>query len=120
MIETAIDAGIPAGYVTAYEAYGLDRFLRAALQHRGVGYVLAVAASTASPSRQTCMSGSTPPPPSYPPTPGAATSAVRVERTPLLRVDPDRHQRAQPRLPQPADPPCQRRRAGLLYDSSTS
>lgn len=43
MIEDALDAGVPAGFVTADEAYGLDPFLRAALQNRNVGYVLAVA-----------------------------------------------------------------------------
>jgi SRSO17 transposase len=43
MIEAALDAGVPARYVTADEAYGLDPFLRAALQGRGAGYVLAVA-----------------------------------------------------------------------------
>ena len=43
MIEDALDAGIAARFVTADEAYGLDPFLRTALQHRDVGYVLAVA-----------------------------------------------------------------------------
>jgi SRSO17 transposase len=43
MIEAALDAGLRVGFVTADEAYGLDPFLRAALQQRRVGYVLAVA-----------------------------------------------------------------------------
>lgn len=43
MIQAALDAGLRVGFVTADEAYGLDPFLRAALQRRGVGYVLAVA-----------------------------------------------------------------------------
>jgi SRSO17 transposase len=43
MIDSALDTGIRVGWVTADEAYGLDPFLRAALQDRGVGYVLAVA-----------------------------------------------------------------------------
>jgi len=41
MIEEALDAGLRVGFVTADEAYGLDPFLRSALQQRGVGYVLA-------------------------------------------------------------------------------
>ncbi len=43
MIDAALDAGIRVGWMTADEAYVLDPFLRAALQERGVGYVLAVA-----------------------------------------------------------------------------
>ena len=43
MIEAALDAGLGVGFVTADEAYGLDPFLRVALQQRRVGYVLAVA-----------------------------------------------------------------------------
>jgi SRSO17 transposase len=43
MIEDALDAGVQARFVTADEAYGLDPFLRTALQRRGTGYVLAVA-----------------------------------------------------------------------------
>ena len=43
MIEGALDAGLECGFVTADEAYGLDPFLRAALQERQIGYVLAIA-----------------------------------------------------------------------------
>ncbi|MEU7641240.1 transposase [Streptomyces sp. NPDC039016] len=46
MIEAALDAGITASWVTGDEAYGQDPQLRAALQARGIGYVLAVACST--------------------------------------------------------------------------
>jgi SRSO17 transposase len=45
MLRRALDAGVPAGWVTADEAYGGDRALRRDLQTRGIGYVLAVAKS---------------------------------------------------------------------------
>jgi hypothetical protein len=37
------DAGVPASFVTGDEVYGADPTLRAALEQRRVGYVLAVA-----------------------------------------------------------------------------
>jgi SRSO17 transposase len=43
MIARALDAGIPAGWVAADEVYGADPGLRADLEARQVGYVLAVA-----------------------------------------------------------------------------
>ncbi|MGN9895091.1 IS701 family transposase [Micromonospora sp. L31] len=42
MIAAALDAGVPAGWVTGDEVYGADPGLRADLEHRGIGYVLAV------------------------------------------------------------------------------
>ncbi len=45
MIAAALDAGIAASWVTGDEAYGQDPQLRAALETRGTGYVLAVACS---------------------------------------------------------------------------
>ncbi|MFE9203377.1 IS701 family transposase [Micromonospora sp. NPDC007230] len=45
MLARALDAGVPAAWATADEAYGGDRHLRRDLQRRGVGYVLAVAKS---------------------------------------------------------------------------
>lgn len=45
MLARALDAGLPAAWVTADECYGGDRHLRGDLQARGVGYVLAVARS---------------------------------------------------------------------------
>jgi SRSO17 transposase len=45
MIAAALDAGITASWVTGDEAYGQDPQLRAALEARGTGYVLAVACS---------------------------------------------------------------------------
>lgn len=43
MIARALDAGVPAAWVTADEFYGNERGLRRDLQARGTGYVLAVA-----------------------------------------------------------------------------
>jgi SRSO17 transposase len=42
MIAAALDAGVPAGWVTGDEVYGADPHLRADLEQRGIGYVLAV------------------------------------------------------------------------------
>jgi SRSO17 transposase len=39
----ALDAGVPAGWVTGDEVYGNDPALRRTLERRGIGYVLAVA-----------------------------------------------------------------------------
>jgi SRSO17 transposase len=43
MIARALEAGIPAGWVTGDEVYGGDPGLRADLERRRIGYVLAVA-----------------------------------------------------------------------------
>jgi SRSO17 transposase len=43
MVCRALDAGVPAAWVAGDEVYGADPRLRAELQARGVGYVLAVA-----------------------------------------------------------------------------
>jgi SRSO17 transposase len=43
MICRALDAGVPASWVTGEEVYGANPGLRAELEGRGVGYVLAVA-----------------------------------------------------------------------------
>jgi DDE superfamily endonuclease len=48
MLERALDARVPAAWVTGDEVYGADPALRAWLEARGVGYVLAVAWTTAS------------------------------------------------------------------------
>jgi SRSO17 transposase len=44
-LERALDAGMPASWVTADEAYGGDPALRGWLEDRGVSYVLAVKCS---------------------------------------------------------------------------
>jgi SRSO17 transposase len=43
MLTRALDAGVPAGWVAGDEVYGADPDLRAALEARRVGYVLAIA-----------------------------------------------------------------------------
>jgi SRSO17 transposase len=43
MIVRALDAGMPAGWVAGDEVYGAAPTLRATLEQRGIGYVLAVA-----------------------------------------------------------------------------
>ncbi|KAB8182668.1 IS701 family transposase [Nonomuraea phyllanthi] len=43
MILAALDAGVPACWVTGDEVYGQDPCLRAALEARRIGYVLAIA-----------------------------------------------------------------------------
>jgi len=43
MIIRALDAGVPAAWVAGDEVYGANPKLRAALEARGIGYVLAVA-----------------------------------------------------------------------------
>ena len=43
MLARALDAGVPAAWVTGDEVYGGDPGLRAELEARGIGYVLAVA-----------------------------------------------------------------------------
>jgi SRSO17 transposase len=45
MITRALDAGVPAAWVTGDEVYGSDPGLRADLERRRIGYVLAVAAT---------------------------------------------------------------------------
>jgi len=42
MLECALEAGVPAGWVTADEVYGGDPALRRWLEDRGIFYVLAV------------------------------------------------------------------------------
>jgi SRSO17 transposase len=43
MIEHALNAGVPARWVTADEVYGADPRLAGCLESRGIGYVLAIA-----------------------------------------------------------------------------
>jgi SRSO17 transposase len=43
MLARTLDAGVPAAWVTGDEVYGADPGLRAELERRGIGYVLAVA-----------------------------------------------------------------------------
>jgi SRSO17 transposase len=43
MLARTLDAGVPAAWVTGDEVYGADPALRAGLEARGIGYVVAVA-----------------------------------------------------------------------------
>src|SRR4051794_26256940 len=43
MLDRALDAGVPAAWVAGDEVYGADPQLRAALEARPIGYVLAIA-----------------------------------------------------------------------------
>jgi SRSO17 transposase len=49
MLGRALDAGVPAAWVTADEAYGKDHKFRAWLEARRIGYVVAVASNQAVP-----------------------------------------------------------------------
>ena len=50
MLARALDAGVPAAWVTADEAYGRDQKFRAWLEQRRIGYVVAVACNQAIPA----------------------------------------------------------------------
>jgi SRSO17 transposase len=56
MITRALDAGVPAGWVAGDEVYGADPQLRAELERRAMGYVLAVASN----HRVTTVAGTAP------------------------------------------------------------
>jgi SRSO17 transposase len=45
MVERALDAGVPASWVTADEVYGQDPALRGWLEGRQMAYVLAIKSS---------------------------------------------------------------------------
>ncbi|MEV6478099.1 transposase [Streptomyces sp. NPDC051657] len=105
MIETALDAGINASWVTGDEAYGQDPQLRLALETRETGHVLAVACSTrvrinqgSAPARADSVAG-----PSA--RHGLATAQCRQRRVgpALLRLGLGPHRHWQP--PPSADPP---------------
>ena len=66
MIGRALDAGTPAAWVAGDEVYGADPTLRATLEDRGVGYVLAVASNRRVPTAQRDRGRSTPSPRHYP------------------------------------------------------
>ena len=50
MLARALEAGVPAAWVTADEAYGRDHKFRAWLEQRRIGYVVAVACNQAIPA----------------------------------------------------------------------
>ena len=86
MLARALDAGVPAGWVTGDEVYGADPGLRAELEARGIGYVLAVACDhrvrspAAPPSAPTLCSGASRR------GPGSGVRRPRRQGPPLLRL----------------------------------
>lgn len=66
MLARALEAGVPAAWVTADEAYGRDHKFRAWLEQRRIGYVVAVACNqaipaSAGPSRADVLAAHAPP-----------------------------------------------------------
>ena len=75
MIARALDAGVPSGWVTGDEVYGGDPGLRADLERRRVGYVLAVAVT----HRVATARGRLPGPPDRrPASPAGVAAGVRT------------------------------------------
>ncbi|WP_433709591.1 IS701 family transposase [Nocardia sp. CA-084685] len=119
MITDALDAGVPAPWVTGDEVYGSDPKLRAALESRSTGYVFAVACdhrvATSTGRVRADALAATPPKVAWQP----LTVGYGAKRPPRLRLglDRDRSRRRQSRARMPlADDPPQpaHRRAGLL------
>ncbi|GEC05291.1 hypothetical protein SSP24_29460 [Streptomyces spinoverrucosus] len=105
MIAAAQEAGVKARWVTGDEAYGQDPQLRAALEARGTGYVMAVACSTRGadqPRPHPCPRGHRRRPTARHRL-AAAQRRSRCERPALLRLGLGPHRQRQP--PPPADPP---------------
>jgi SRSO17 transposase len=113
MIGRALDAGVPAAWVTADEVYGADSGLRGDLERRQTGYVLAVAAThrvatAAGPARPARS-------PAAPRRGAALFRRRRREGAPLLRLGLGGHRPRPPWSPPPADPPQpEHPRAGVL------
>ncbi len=105
MIAAALEAGVEARWVTGDEAYGQDPQLRAALETRGTGYVMAVACSARVRinAGRTAIRADTVRRTSARHGLAAAQRRGWCERAALLRLglDPHRHRRPPP----PADPP---------------
>jgi SRSO17 transposase len=96
MLTRALDAGVPAAWLTGDEVYGADPGLREQLEARGVGYVLAIAGNrrlpTAGPIRADALAAALPrgPGSSSRPDParrGSATTTGPGSSCPL-RLDP--------------------------------
>jgi hypothetical protein len=112
MIEAALDAGIGASWVTGDEAYGQDPQLRAALEARGIGYVMAVACSMRvrinhgrTPVLADTVAGCLPACHGL----AAAQRRKRRERAAILRLGLDPHRHRQPPAPAHPTQPVHRR-----------
>ena len=87
MVYAALDADVPAGWVTADEVYGANTAFRTGLRERGVGYVLAVRSISMSPPAPDAA-GSTPWPPHFRSGPGSHTAPGRARRAPATTTGP--------------------------------
>ena len=104
MISRALDAGVPASWVTADEVYGADPGLRADLERRQLGYVLAVAAThRVTTGAGTCQARQIAA--RLPPGVAAVLRRRGRQGAPLLRLGLGGHRPGQARLPLAADPP---------------
>jgi hypothetical protein len=101
MLARTLDAGVPAAWVTGGEVYGANPRLRAELETRGVGYVLAVAYDHRVPT------GAGPP---WPCSPTPSSPSPRPPNAPTVRVDRADLQRDPAPLPRPGPQSHTRRR----------
>jgi SRSO17 transposase len=94
MLERALEAGVPASWVTADEAYGGDPALRRFLEDRGISSALAVKGTE--PLGTATQEG--PPPPSWPPrcrpSSGGLRRRPRRQGPPAVRLGTGRAGRA--------------------------
>ncbi|MGW4095011.1 IS701 family transposase [Nocardia sp. NPDC004750] len=81
VLARALDAGVPARWVTADEAYGGDGKFRAWLDERRIGYVVAVPRSQTNPRRNPTSSGT----PDHPP-PSPRRHTAMVDRAPTPSI----------------------------------
>jgi SRSO17 transposase len=115
MIARALDAGTPASWVAGDEVYGADPGLRAYLEHRQAGYVLAVAKTCRVATGAGLSQGRHGRCPPAPAGVAAVLSRPRCQRPPLLRLGLGGHRARPARLPLAADPPPPAHpRAGVL------
>jgi hypothetical protein len=87
MIGAALDAGVPAAWVTGDEVYGADPGLRAELERRHAGYVLAVAKDHHV-STEAASSAPTPSPRGCPASPGSGCPADPEPRATAITTGP--------------------------------
>lgn len=87
MIAGALDAGTRAGWVAGDEVYGADPRLRAELERRGVGYVLAIGRGrrVATPAG---APGGDRSPPGCPPLPGNDAPSATARKDPATTTGP--------------------------------
>jgi SRSO17 transposase len=111
MIDHALDAGVPARWVAADEVYGADPGLRADLEKRQVGYVLAIGCdrrvpTAAGPMRPAALTAG------CPRAPGNGSRPVRGQGPALLRLGSDHSDRriGTPLAAHPPPPPPRRTR----------